>query len=156
MAAACYDGAVQVFDRADPWSGRVLAAVAGGGAVGASARWAVFATFDRAALETDWPWALLAVNVFGALAIGVGAARLDRDSVAWSFVATGLLGGFTTVSLLAVELNDLAERDRLWFAVVYAAVTVMAGWAAVWTGERVGRGRRSDEVFGDAGTETDR
>lgn len=128
-----------MFDHAHPWSARVIAAVAVGGAFGAIARWVVFVAFDRAdwARSTDWPWALLTVNVVGALLIGVAAARLGRDTVGWSFVATGMLGGFTTFSLLAVELNDLAERDRLAFAVAYAMVTLVAGWSAVWCGERL-------------------
>lgn len=117
----------------------MLIAVAVGGATGATARWTVFAglaRFDPVA-ETDWPWALLVVNVVGALLIGVAAGRLDRDTVAWSFVATGVLGGFTTFSVLAVELNDLAEQDRLVVAVVYGAVTLAAGAVAVAFGDRL-------------------
>ena len=34
---------------------------------------------------------------------------------------TGVLGGFTTFSALAVELNDLADADRLPLAALYAA-----------------------------------
>lgn len=43
---------------------------------------------------------------------------------------TGVLGGFTTFSALAVELNDLADAHRLSLAVFYASVTLIAGVAA--------------------------
>lgn len=145
-APACYERSVEVFDRDHPWSIRILGAVATGGATGATARWLVFAGFERfdATAGTDWPWALLSVNVVGAMLIGVAAGRLARDTLAWSFVATGVLGGFTTLSLLAVELNDLAERDRLPFAVVYAVVTIAAGWSSVAIGEWIARRRSGD------------
>jgi len=43
---------------------------------------------------------------------------------------TGVLGGFTTFSALAVELNDLADANRLPLAVLYAGVTLVAGVGA--------------------------
>ena len=45
---------------------------------------------------------VLFVNVVGSLAIGVAAARVARGSIAWAFIVTGVLGGFTTMSGLAV------------------------------------------------------
>jgi CrcB protein len=77
-----------------------------------------------------WPWATLIVNVVGCVAIGVAARRVARDTTAWAFVVTGVLGGFTTFSAFAVELNDLAEADRLPLAAAYGAVTVVAGVVA--------------------------
>jgi fluoride exporter len=50
--------------------------------------------------------------------------------VSWAFVVTGVLGGFTTFSAFAVELNELAEADRMSMAVVYGALTLGAGVGA--------------------------
>ncbi len=110
-----------------------MLAVAIGGAIGASGRWMVAWSFDAAAgghQPGTWPWATLVVNIVGSAVIGVAARRVVRGTTAWAFVVTGVLGGFTTFSALAVELNDLAEADRMTLAVVYGAVTLAAGIAA--------------------------
>jgi fluoride ion exporter CrcB/FEX len=58
-------------------------------------------------------------------------------------VVTGVLGGFTTFSALAVQLNDLVEADRTPMAVLYGAVTLGAGVGATLLAG--GRRRRSEE-----------
>jgi CrcB protein len=124
---------VQVFDRSAPFSTTVLVAVAVGGALGASGRWSVSWALDSSGaghVPGTWPWGTLAVNVIGCLLIGVAARRIALDTVSWAFVVTGVLGGFTTFSALAVELNDLAEADRMTLAIIYGALTLTAGVGA--------------------------
>ncbi len=122
---------MQVFDRSTPFAPYVLGAVALGGAIGSAARWAVAIGVDRSASsDAGWPWATLIVNVVGCVLIGFAARRIVRDTTMWAFMVTGILGGFTTFSALAVELNDLADADRLPLAVLYAAVTLAAGIGA--------------------------
>jgi CrcB protein len=74
-----------------------------------------------------WPWATLTVNIVGALLIGLAVRGVERDTPAWAFTVTGILGGFTTFSSFAVELNDLADADRLPLAALYGAGTLGAG-----------------------------
>ena len=86
-----------------------------GGAIGTSIRWSVAWAFDTMGSGHEpgtWPWATLTVNLVGCLLIGFAARSVVRGTTAWAFVATGVLGGFTTFSALAVELNDLADADR--------------------------------------------
>jgi CrcB protein len=128
---------VQIADR--PFAPRVTAAIALGGAIGATARWAVAEAVDRAGTPFaggTWPWATLFVNVVGCLLIGLAARNLARDTMAWAFVVTGVLGGFTTFSALAVELNDFADAERLPMAVLYGAVTLAAGIGATFLAHR--------------------
>lgn len=128
-----YERAVQVFDRSAPFSRQVLVAVGVGGAIGSTARWAVAHVVAAVGGEhppATWPWATLVVNVVGCLAIGVAARRIGRHTAAWAFTVTGVLGGFTTFSAFAVELNDLAEGERLPLAILYGAVTLIAGVGA--------------------------
>lgn len=132
-ARVWYEHGVQVFDRSTPFAPPVLVAVALGGAIGASGRWAVARGVDAAGWSDSaagWPWATLIVNLVGAFLIGLAARNVVRDTTAWAFTVTGVLGGFTTFSALAVELNDLADADRLPLALAYAAVTLTAGVAA--------------------------
>lgn len=127
---------MQRIDRAAPFAPfapSVVASVAIGGAIGASGRWFVAWALDALGAGQNpgaWPWATLVVNVVGSLLIGLAARNLERDTVAWTFVVAGLLGGFTTFSALAVELNDFAEAERLPMAVLYGAVTLAAGIGA--------------------------
>ena len=128
-----YERCVQVFDRATPFAPTVVAAVAAGGAIGATGRWFVAWAMDATTGEQQpgsWPWATLLVNIAGCVLIGFAARRIERDTTTWAFAVTGVLGGFTTFSALAVELNDMADAERLPLAVLYGAVTLAVGVAA--------------------------
>jgi len=134
---------VQVFDRATPFAPGVLLAVGVGGAIGATARWFVSWIFDSAGAEHvpgSWPWATLLVNLMGCVAIGFAARGVARNTTAWAFVVTGVLGGFTTFSALAVELNDMADAERMPLAILYATITLAAGVGATMIADRP-RGR---------------
>jgi CrcB protein len=135
---------VQVFDRSTPFAPGVLWAVAAGGAIGATGRWFVAWLLDSIGsghVPGTWPWATLLVNVTGCVVIGFAARSVARGTTAWAFVVTGVLGGFTTFSAFAVELNDMAEADRMTLAIVYGAVTLVAGIAATALAD-TGRGPR--------------
>lgn len=118
------------------WRDVVLVAV--GGAIGTAARAGL-----TLALGDDLGSALVPlINVVGAFAIGIlfgWRARMPESSRAQRvqlFVGTGVLGGFTTYSALAVESADLA---LLWWGVA----TVVVGTAAAWGGVLIGRGGRA-------------
>lgn len=90
------------------------------------------------------PWATLLVNVVGCLAIGmVAASAAVAAGPAWlrPFVITGVLGGFTTFSALALETGLLMDAGRVGLAVGYVAATMVAGLLAVRLGVRVVAGR---------------
>ena len=125
---------MQMFTHTPPHTPRVVGVVAAGGAIGAAARWAVGTpwTLDPG----TWPWATLFVNVLGSLAIGFAARRLVVGTIGWAFVVTGLLGGFTTFSALAVHLNAMVEAERSELAVAYGAVTLIAGVGATLVARR--------------------
>lgn len=123
----------------EPGSPRLTGAAAVGGAIGATARWAVGTVGDHA--PGSWPWATLIVNVVGCLLIGVAATWLARSTLGWAFAVTGVLGGFTTFSALAVELNDLADADRPALAFAYGGTTLAAGMLALLVAVRLGRSR---------------
>ena len=133
----CYEREVQIADR--PFAPQLTAAIAVGGAIGATGRWAVaelVGSVDGAHVAGTWPWATLIVNVVGCLLIGIAARNLAVGTVAWAFAVTGVLGGFTTFSALAVELNDFADADRLPLAVLYGAVTLAVGIGATFVAHR--------------------
>jgi CrcB protein len=106
----------------------VLISVAIGGVIGATARWGLGAIWTHHAGQ--WPWSTLTVNIIGCFAIGFMARRLAVGTVAWAFVVTGVLGGFTTYSAFAVELSQLVDADRAGLAAAYAGITLIGGVTA--------------------------
>ena len=74
------------------------------------------------------------INVVGAFALGALVGLLSRrDATARTravqhFVGTGILGGFTTYSALAVEA---ADPVLLWLGIAGATVGTAAAWAGL-------------------------
>ena len=121
---------------------RDLAAVAIGGAIGATLRWAI-GTWMVGRTGVGFPWHTFAINVGGAFLLGVlMALSLERGVVGgnWRlFLGTGVLGGFTTFSTLSYESIALMQNG-LWTAgFVNMFGSGVAGLAAAWLGLVVGR-----------------
>ena len=85
-----------------------------------------------------FPWATLAVNVSGSLAMGLLAGWLAKSGAAgehWRlFLGVGLLGGFTTFSAFSLEVMLLIERGQSRTAFAYAAVSVLAALTGLYIG----------------------
>ena len=119
---------IDLEEPARPAALGTLVAVAAGGAIGAGMRWAAGAVWVHE--RGTWPWSTLIVNLVGCVAIGIAARRLRVGTVGWAFAVTGVLGGFTTFSAFAVEVNDLFDTDRFGLGALYVAVTLIGGYAA--------------------------
>lgn len=80
----------------------------------------------------------LIVNVLGSFAMGVlieWLALKGHASSSWQlFLATGVLGGFTTFSAFSLESVLLYERGHLGWAAVNVLVTVTLSIAALFAG----------------------
>ena len=113
--------------------------VALGGAIGASARFAVNLLAVRL-FGTGFPAGTLGVNVLGSFAMGVLAVvLLDRASPLAPFLLTGVLGGFTTFSAFSLDTLMLWERGEPGLALVYVILSVAASLLAVFAGLALGR-----------------
>ena len=92
---------------------------------------------------TTFPWATLAVNVVGSLAMGLLAGFLARHGQGgehWRlFLGVGLLGGFTTYSTFSVQAVLEADGGRPGVALGYVAASVIGGIAAAAAGYALGR-----------------
>jgi len=134
-------------DVSGPNEPQTITAVAIGGILGSAGRWAIGTRLTPDGID-EFPWHVLLVNVIGCLLIGVASARVARGSIAWAFVATGLLGGFTTMSGLAVSLNGLAESGETATMVTYLFVTLVAGFGALLAAERLSGSVADDDSEG--------
>ncbi len=116
-------------------------AVAAGGALGAWLRYQtgrLYVTALGPATAGAFPWATLTVNVLGSAAMGLLVGWLARHGAAgepWRLLlGVGVLGGFTTFSSFALEFAGFAERGALGLAAGYVAVSLVAGFAALFGG----------------------
>lgn len=88
-------------------------------------------------LGSAFPWGTLIVNVTGGLLAGVLAgvlARLQGGEQLLLLLGVGLLGGFTTFSAFSVEVADMIQRGQFGTAAGYAALSVAASVAALFSG----------------------
>ena len=110
--------------------------VALGGAAGSLARWAVGVSLPQAAGSFSWP--LLLVNTSGSALLGalvvLLATRRPGSRRLRPLLGTGVLGGWTTFSAAALDLQGHLAGHRY----DVAAVTVVAALAlpllAAWAG----------------------
>ena len=110
-----------------------------GSALGGMGRYWCSGVVARAFGET-FPWGTIVVNVSGSLIIGFLATLMSPDGRllvppdARTFLAIGLLGGYTTFSSFSLQtLNLVRDGEWLWAtANIFLSLTLCL--AAVWLG----------------------
>ncbi|MEG9226397.1 fluoride efflux transporter FluC [Aeromicrobium sp. Sec7.5] len=114
---------------------RELALVAAGGAIGTLARYGLD---ESVGVVRDLPLSTLLVNLVGSLALGLLVGRGVPERLRL-MLGTGLIGGFTTYSAFAVQVQDLGTGGDIALGAAYALVTVLGGFALAVVGLRWGR-----------------
>jgi CrcB protein len=111
----------------------VVAVVAWGGAIGAAARYGASLLWPTPG--GGFPWTTLWVNGAGCAVIGVFMVVITD---VWSahllvrpFFGTGVLGGFTTFSTYAVDIQKLVDGGRPGRGLAYLSGTLLVALAAV-------------------------
>lgn len=123
----------------------------------------VFGTAGREAVSLGFPpvdgipYAIFAINVTGALLLGIlleALLRTGPDAGARRRVrlllGTGVLGGFTTYSALAADTARLFGEGATAAAVLYGVGTVVAGAIATGVGVVIGARAARDAPEGPA------
>lgn len=106
------------------------------GGAAAAARFALDAEIAARAAST-FPLGILAVNLSGALLLGIVAgAGLSGEALA--IVAGGAIGSFTTFSTWILDSHRLAESGYARLASLNIVVSAAAGLLAVAIGHRLG------------------
>lgn len=105
--------------------------VAAGGAVGSLGRYGLAQALPP---QHGWPVGTLTANLTGAFLLGVLLEVLGRRGAETPRVqrvrlalGTGVLGGYTTFSSLALEVERLLAAGAVGTALGYAAVSLVAG-----------------------------
>jgi fluoride exporter len=114
-----------------------ILAVALGGVIGAVARYLVYVAAGHL-LGTGFPYGTLIVNVVGSFAMGV---LVETMALVWStstemrlFLATGILGAFTTFSSFSLDFAVLFERKDFVLCVVYTIASFALSVGALFAG----------------------
>lgn len=119
-----------------------LLLVAAGGAIGSVLRYLVALAGTRW-FGPNWPYGTFFVNVTGSFAMGMVveliARRFGASPELRLFIATGILGGYTTFSSFSLDTAVLWERGDLAMAMGYVLLSVGLGIAALFAGLAVAR-----------------
>jgi CrcB protein len=113
-------------------------AVAGGGFVGAPARYVL----DRVITErvlSDAPWGTFVINIVGSVILGVVAGLSGHVSgVEMKLIGTGFCGAFTTFSTFTYQTLALFEEGSYSKAMANVLGSVALGLAAAAAGLAIG------------------
>ena len=116
---------------------RLLLYATAGGAIGTAARHLVNVGFGRW-LGPGFPWSTLFVNVVGGFLMGALiealALRFDGSIELRTFLATGILGGFTTFSAFSMDAVLLMQRGETATAALYIGASVVLSILALLAG----------------------
>ena len=86
-------------------------------------------------MGTHFPWHTLVINILGSILMGaiIGwfAERLGAAGHLRLFLATGIMGGFTTFSAFSLDAVLLWERGETGLAVAYVLGSVILSLAAL-------------------------
>lgn len=119
-----------------------LSLVALGGAIGAACRYLTGLGVLRLFGYTEFPLAIIVVNVVGSFLMGVFVVTAAHRGLTHlsPFVMTGLMGGFTTFSAFSLETVNLIERGAYGHAVLYIALSVGLSVGGLFLGLMAARG----------------
>ena len=113
-----------------------------GGGLGAALRHGVN-RLSLAWFGPAFPVGTLLVNIAGSLMmgllIGAFAAMEPVSNNMRLFLATGILGGFTTFSAFSLDALTLWERGHVGLAALYVAASVLLSLAAIGAGFLISR-----------------
>jgi fluoride exporter len=114
----------------------VLAVIALGGALGATARFKLAEAIPTHAGQ--FPWATFWTNVAGSFLLGfllvLLLERFPPTRLVRPFLATGILGAFTTMSTYQVETALLVNDGHPATAVIYCLGSLTAGLGVAYLG----------------------
>lgn len=115
---------------------KLLLAIGTGSFIGGAARY-LLSQWVQARFLSAFPYGTLAVNVIGCFLIGLVYGLTDRGNLGegWRlFLATGVLGGFTTFSAFSHETLALLRDGQSITALTYVMTSVLVGVAATFLG----------------------
>lgn len=115
---------------------KLILAIGTGSFIGGILRY-LLSQFIQTKFLSTFPFGTLTVNIIGCFLIGLVFGFSDRGNLTpeWRlFLATGLLGGFTTFSAFSNETVSMLHDGQLWYATAYVSSSVIVGLVATFIG----------------------
>ena len=115
---------------------KILLLVGAGSFIGGVCRYLISLLFVHKQPQ-GFPWATLIVNVLGCLLIGMLVGYAERWHLSKEvrlFMATGILGGFTTFSSFSNETIILFHNGYYSYAIIYVAASLLIGLGVTFVG----------------------
>lgn len=108
---------------------KILFAIGFGSFIGGSSRYLISLFFQQR-IQGVFPWATFSVNLLGCFLIGIVFSAFEKGSITddWKlFLATGILGGFTTFSAFSMESLQMMRSGNVMLAMIYVLASVLLG-----------------------------
>lgn len=115
---------------------KLILAIGIGSFIGGILRY-LLTVFVQNKFLTTFPLGTFTVNIIACFFIGAVFGLSERGNInsEWRiFIATGILGGFSTFSSFSNETVSLLRDGQLWYAFGYIAGSVIIGIAATFAG----------------------
>lgn len=108
---------------------KILFAIGSGSFIGGACRYLISLLFQQK-IQGVFPWATFSVNLIGCFLIGIVFSAFEKGDISgdWKlFLATGVLGGFTTFSAFSMESLQLLRSGNAMMAMSYVLLSVVLG-----------------------------
>ena len=115
---------------------KMILAIGTGSFIGGIFRY-LLSLLISAKTATHFPLGTLTVNIIGCFFIGIVIGFFDKGLISheWKlFLATGLLGGFTTFSAFSIETFTLFRQGHSSYALFYIFASVVLGLSVTYLG----------------------
>ncbi len=120
---------------------KIIFAIGVGSFIGGVSRY-LLSTIIENKNYSSFPFGTLGVNIMGCVLIGILYGYLEHGSLTdeWKlFLATGVLGGFTTFSAFSAETFLLVHNKQQGIAFLYVIGTILLGLLATAVGYLLGK-----------------
>jgi CrcB protein len=115
---------------------KIILAIGAGSFIGGISRYLVSQVI-QSKFFTTFPFGTFGVNLLGCFFIGLVFGLAERGALTqeWRlFLATGILGGFTTFSAFSNETVGMLRDGQFFHAAAYVSASVVLGLAATFLG----------------------
>ncbi len=87
--------------------------------------------------NTGFPWATFFVNLVGSFLIGCVFSLFNKELISNDvrlFLATGLIGGFTTFSAFSYECLEMIRMQQWTLCIIYILASIVCGLGLAFLG----------------------
>jgi CrcB protein len=113
---------------------KLILAIGAGSFIGGVFRY-LLSLLIQTKTTTNFPLETLTVNIIGCFFIGIVIGFFDKEQLSneWKlFLATGVIGGFTTFSAFSIETFVLFHEGYAGYALMYILASVLLGLLATY------------------------